>query len=226
MCELFHGVDDPHRPPTENVRWSDQRREPDTQRNLLSLAQRPCSPMWWLRYLPLPTQRRKAFPVFCYVDRVRRCACDWHTSEFQRARQTERRLPAKLDNHRYRFLHFDDCEDVLRCQWFEIQPITRVVVGRNRLRVAVDHHRLVTGFRDRKRCVDTAVVELDTLADTVRTRAEHEHRTVARVRRFGLLLKGRVKVRRLCCELGRTRIDGLVGHSNSCDLARMQHLRF
>ena len=48
------------------------------------------------------------------------------------------------------------------------QPVGRVVVRRDRLGVAVDHHGLVAERAERLRRVDAAVVELDPLADAVR----------------------------------------------------------
>src|SRR4029453_2897014 len=69
-----------------------------------------------------------------------------------------------------------------------------VVVGGDGLGVAVDHHRLVAGLAQGLDGVDAGGVELDPLADPVRTRPEHHHPAAAGGRDLGLLLVGRVVV--------------------------------
>ena len=66
-------------------------------------------------------------------------------------------------------------EHVLERQRLEVQPVGGVVVGRDRLRVAVDHHRVAAGLAHGHRRVHAAVVELDALADPVRAGAEDHH---------------------------------------------------
>ena len=61
---------------------------------------------------------------------------------------------------------------VLERERLEVQPVDRVVVGRDGLRIAVDHHRLVALVAQREGGVTAAVVELDALADPVRPAAE------------------------------------------------------
>ena len=56
----------------------------------------------------------------------------------------------------------------------------RVVVGRHRLGVAVDHDRLDALLAQRHRRVHAAVVELDALADAVRPAAEDDHLAACR----------------------------------------------
>ena len=66
-----------------------------------------------------------------------------------------------------------DVQHVLQRQRLEIQPVAGVVVRADRLGVAVHHDRLEPGFAQRKRGVHAAVVELDPLADPVRTAAQN-----------------------------------------------------
>ena len=61
----------------------------------------------------------------------------------------------------------------------EVEAVGRVVVGRDRLRVAVDHHGLVAELAVRPRRVHAAVVELDPLADPVGPGAEDHDRRAA-----------------------------------------------
>ena len=71
-------------------------------------------------------------------------------------------------------LGVDDLEHVLERERLEVQPVAGVVVGRDRLGVAVDHDRLVPGVVQREAGVHAGVVELDALADAVRARAEDD----------------------------------------------------
>ena len=68
----------------------------------------------------------------------------------------------------------DDRHHVLERQRLEVEPVGRVVVGRDRLGIAVDHHRLEALFAEREGRVTAAVVELDALADPVRPAAEDD----------------------------------------------------
>src|SRR6478609_8937192 len=54
--------------------------------------------------------------------------------------------------------------------WTMTPAVGGVVVGGDRLRVAVDHHGLVAGVAQREGGVDAGVVELDALADAVGAR--------------------------------------------------------
>ena len=71
---------------------------------------------------------------------------DRHPRRLQLGRELQRRLPAKLDDHAeqlaLRLLALDDFEHVLGGQRLEIEPVGRVGVGRDRLRVAIDHDGL------------------------------------------------------------------------------------
>ena len=66
----------------------------------------------------------------------------------------------------------DDLEHVLERQRLEVQPVGGVVVGRDGLRVAVDHDGLEAVLAQRQRRVHAAVVELDALADAVGAAAQ------------------------------------------------------
>ena len=111
-------------------------------------------------------------PVLGQVDRLRRRADDRQAQVLQVLREPERGLAAQLhddadDRPRGR-LGVVDLEHVLERERLEVQPVGGVVVGRHRLRVAVDHDRLVALLAQRQRRVDARVVELDALPDPVR----------------------------------------------------------
>ena len=136
----------------------------------------------------------------------------------ERARQLQRRLAAELDDHALGLLLLADREHVLGRQRLEVEAVGGVVVGRDRLRVAVDHHRVAAELARGHRRVHAAVVELDPLADPVRAGAEDDDRVAlaaADLRGGGAVgpraLVGRVVVGRRRLELGGAGVDRLVG---------------
>ena len=96
----------------------------------------------------------------------------------QRLRELQRRLAAELHDDALdlavRLLGAHDLQHVLCGQRLEIEPVGGVVVGRHRLRIAVDHDGLVARVRQREGGVAAAIVELDALADAVRAAAEDD----------------------------------------------------
>ena len=82
----------------------------------------------------------------------------------------ERRLAAELHDHALGLLVGDDVGDVLEGERLEVEAVGDVVVGRDRLGVAVDHDRLVAVLAHGHGGVHAAVVELDALADAVGAR--------------------------------------------------------
>ena len=201
-----------HRAAAEHVRRPHEHREPDPragrERLLGRLRERVRR-----RLLPKPFQQRaEAAAVLGQVDRVRLGAEQRHAGRFQARGEPQRRLAAEGHDHALRLFHFHDRQHVLERERLEVQPVGRVVVGRNRFGVAVDHHGVATGLAHGHRRVHAAVVELDPLADPVRAGAEDHHaRPVAPAHLVGGgPLPRRVVVRRLGLELGRARVDGLV----------------
>ena len=68
----------------------------------------------------------------------------------------------------------DHVQHVLQRQRLEVEPVGRVVVGADRLRVAVEHDRLEAQVAQRKGRLAAAVVELHALADAVRPAAQDQ----------------------------------------------------
>ena len=67
-----------------------------------------------------------------------------------------------------------DGKDVFEGQRLEVESVAGVVVGRNRLRIAVDHDGFVTIVAQRECRVAAAVVELNSLPDAVGPAAEND----------------------------------------------------
>ncbi len=178
-----------------------------------------------LAQLELFEQLLEALAVFGDVDRIGAGADDRHARGGQAAREIERCLAAVLHDHAPGLLQVDDLEHVFHGERLEVQPVGGVVVGRDRLRVAVHHDGLKTIFAQRERGVHAAVVELDALADAVRAAAEH-HDFLFRGRlRLALVLVGRIHVRRLGGELGSAGVHPLV-HRPDAELVALGAHRF
>ena len=152
----------------------------------------------------------------------------------ERRGELERSLAAELDDHpdqlAARLLDMEDLEHVLDRQRLEIEPVGRVVVGRDGLRVAVDHDRLEAGLGERVGGVAAAIIELDPLADPVGPAAEDDD--LAPVGGLALVLGlaearrlvGRVHVGRLRLELGGAGVDPLEDRADSELVAKRPHL--
>ena len=60
-------------------------------------------------------------------------------------------------------------QNILQRERFEVEPVGGVVVRGYRLRIAIDHHGLVSGLAKCQRRVHTGIVELDALTDPIRS---------------------------------------------------------
>ena len=158
-----------------------------------------------------------------------RGADDRHALGLERLGQPERGLPAELHDdagdRAGEALGVHDLEHVLEGERLEVEPAARVVVGRDRLGVAVDHHRVVAGVAQGEAGVHARVVELDALADPVRAGAEDEHRRALARGDLGLLVVGAVVVGRQRGELGGAGVDRLVDRAHAEGVAHPAHDR-
>src|SRR5690606_11285360 len=165
--------------------------------------------------------------VFGQVDRLGAGAHDRHPGFFELLGQAERGLAAQLHDHADDFAgllfgahHF---EHVFQGQRLEVQPVAGVVVGGDRLRVAVDHDGLVAGLRQGEGRVDAAVVELHALADPVGSGAEDDDLGLAAGRDLGLLVVAGVQVGRGRGELGGAGVHGQVDRVHVEGVAQLPH---
>ena len=133
----------------------------------------------------------EALTVLGEIDRLVRRSEHLEAGRLDRSRELQRRLAAELDHDPFGLLALADGEHRLDVERLEVEPVGGVVVGRDRLRVAVDHHRLVAERAEALGGVDAAVVELDPLADPVRAGAEdHDARLGRRRQRLVGLSRG------------------------------------
>ena len=125
---------------------------------------------FWLGDPQAVQQRGKAAAVLALVDRLQVCPEQPDAGRGQTRGQVERRLAAELDEGRqetraWRRLRLDDAQYRLLVEWFEIEPARGIEVGRDRLRVRVDHDGLPAQPTERFRGLHRAVVKLDPLPD-------------------------------------------------------------
>ncbi len=123
-------------------------------------------------------QLAEALAVFGQVDRLRRGADDAYPGGLQRQGKVQRRLPAELhddaDLGSARALVLVDGHHVFEGERLEVEAVAGVVVGGNRLGIAVHHHGFVAVFVQGEGGMAAAVVELNSLPDAVRPAAEDD----------------------------------------------------
>ena len=167
-------VNDRHRAPAEHIGGTNDQRQAEVGRDQPRLLDRIGDRVLRLLEAELVEQALEAVAIFGKIDRVDRSAEDRRAGLLDRARELQRRLAAELHDHALQLSRLallgEDREHVLGGQRFEIEPVGRVVIRRHRLRIAVDHDRLVAGVPKRERGVAAAIVELDALPDPVRDR--------------------------------------------------------
>ena len=195
--------DDLHAAAAKNERRADDERIAELRRALESAVDVARHHRLGHRDAELVHRRVEEIAVLCVVDRVDGCAEDLAAGLLELARDVERRLPAELHDDAHGLFGLVDLEHVFDRHRLEVELVGSVVVGRDGLGVAVDDDRLVAHLAHRHRSVAAAVVELDALADAVRTAAEDHH--LLRVVRDSRLAK------RLCALRVVARLDVVVG---------------
>ena len=176
--ELRAVAHDLHGAAAEHVGRADHHRIADLVGDGARGARRGGDAVLRLAQLERVEQLLEALAVLGEIDHVGRGAEDRHLGLLQRLGELERRLPAELHDDAVQravgALGVDDLQHVFRRQRLEIEPVGGVVVGRHRLRIAVDHDGLVARLLQREAGVAAAIVELDALADAVRPAAEDD----------------------------------------------------
>ena len=169
-------VDDLHRAAAEHVARAHEQREADLGAPRPAPPRRECAVAYGGALRPSSLEQRAEAPaVLGEVDRVDAGCRAAARRPREPGGELERRLAAELDDHALGLLDLADAEHVLERQRLEVEAVGRVVVGRDGLGVAVDHHRVAARLAHGHRGVHAAVVELDPLADAVGPGAEDHH---------------------------------------------------
>ena len=208
--ELVQFVDDFHGAATQHVRRAHHQRVTDGASSADGFFFAAYGGVWRLQQVQALNHLLETLTVFGAVDGVRAGTDDRYAGFFQGTGQFQRSLAAVVHDHAFRLLDAANFQHVFQGQRLEVQAVGGVIVGGDGFRVAVDHDGLVTVFTQRQCGVYAAVVELDTLADTVRA-ATQDHDLVAG-RRVGLalFLIGGVQVGGVGSEFGSAGVDALV----------------
>ena len=211
LAHLVGVVADAHRAAAEHVRRADEHRVADPVGDVDRLRAATCDPPLRAADAELGEQLAEALAILGEVDGIERRAENAEPRGLDRTGELERRLAAELDHDAVRLLPLADREHRRGVERLEVEAVARVVVGRHRLRVAVDHDRLVAERAVGLHGVHAAVVELDALADAVRAGAEDDDALlVAGRRRLVLLAPGRVVVVRRRLDLAGARVDAAI----------------
>ena len=204
-----------HRPAAQNERGPDQHRvtNPLRDRDRFIGAHRRTTRR--LAEAELVEHGREQLPVFRHLDAFRLRADDRNAGFFQSLREIQRRLPAELHDDAFGKLLLVDIEHVFERERLEIKFVARVVIGRNRFRVRVDHDRFEPDLPQRERGVDAAIIELDPLPDPVRPAAENHDLRPLGPAHLVLGPVGGIIVRRERLKLRRASIDKPVSGNNA-----------
>ena len=162
-------VHDFHRTATQHVARTHHQRIPQRCSFFQRLGLGTGGGVGRLAQTQLVQQFLETLTVFGCIDHVRAGPDDGHALGMQPQRQLQRGLAAVLHDDASRLFLVDDFQHVFECERFEVQAVAGVVVGGHGLGVAVDHDGLVAVLAHGQRCVHTAVVKLDALADAVRS---------------------------------------------------------
>ncbi len=232
--EVLGRIADLHRAAAEHVGGPDQEREANVSGDHRRLVGGERGPVGRVGDAEAAQKGAEAAAVLGEVDRVDRGAEQRHTRLLEGAGKLQRGLAAELDDHALGALLLADGEHVLGGQRLEVEAVGGVVVGGDRLRVAVDHHRVAAQLAGGHRRVHAAVVELDPLADPVGAGAEdYDGIAIAaadlrggRAAGKGALV-GRVVIGRRRLELRRAGVDRLVGAGEALGAVALgrQHLQ-
>ena len=125
---------------------------------------------------------------------------DTDTVLFQICSQVQRSLSAELSDNAYRLFLLVDTQNIFQSQRLEIQFIGGIVVSRYGLRVTVDNNSFEAELLQCQRSVYAAVVEFDTLSDTVRTAAQNHDLRLVGIHRI-----------LVCCVIGGVVVSTVLG---------------
>ena len=110
----------------------------------------------------------------------------------------------------FRSFQVADIQNVFKRQWLEVELVGGVIVGRDGLRIAVDHDRLVPFFGEAHHAMDAAVVKLNPLSDAVRSTTQDDDFLAVRSDGFVFRLVRGIMIGSFSLELRTAGVDRLV----------------
>ena len=213
VAQLFAGVDDLHPAPSQDVGGADEHRVADPVRDARRLSLVRGRAVGGRAQPGLRQDGAEAFAVLGEVDGRGARADDGQALGLEGGGQRQRRLAPQLhDDAGDRpggGLRPVDLQDVFQREGLEVEACGHVVVGGDRLRVAVDHDGLVV-LPQSPGSLHARVVELDPLPDPVGPRTEDEDGGPLPAGDLGLLVVARIVVGGAGREFGGAGVDRLV----------------
>ena len=172
----------------------------------------------------LVNQLLEEVAVFGEVDVFGARADDVCTSFLETHGEVQRSLAAELHDDARALFAFVNAHHVFERERLKVEFIRSVVVGGNRFGVGVHHDDFVAFATQRKGGMAAAVVEFDTLTDSVRTAAEHHDSLLVAVTRdfadgLGIFGVAAVVIRRDGFEFAGAGIYGVVARDKADLLA-------
>ncbi len=208
-------MNDIHGPAAENVTWTNDERIADFFSHSDGFIFGSCRSVRRLTKSQLLEKMLEPLTVFSNIDGVGCCSDNLDAVSFQSTSQFQRSLPAVLNDNTFRFFDIDNLQHIFESDRFEIESVAGIVVSGDCFRIAVDHNGLIAVFAESHCCVNAAVIEFDTLSDSVRTAAEHHDlAAVCRIRFIFFLVSG-VHVSGIRREFSGTSINSLVYRANA-----------
>src|SRR5262249_8527086 len=111
----------------------------------------------------------------------------------------------------------DDLEHVLGGERLKVKTVGGVVIGRDGLRITIDHDRFEACLLQRERGVAATIIELDALTDAVWSAAEDDHLLPVRWRGFRGSLSGKR------CLVGRVHVGGRGGEFGGAGVDALEY---
>ena len=105
--------------------------------------------------------------ILCSINILCLCTQNRNLLFIEVHRQVIGNLSACRDDNAMRILQFNDIHHPFESQLVEIQAVTHIIIGRNRFRIIVDHHRAIALLSNGVQRLHTTPVELHRRTDTV-----------------------------------------------------------
>ena len=130
---------------------------------------------WSLPQAKLVEHGGEQLSIFRGLDALGLCSKNRNASGLQTVGEIERSLSTELHKHALRFFLIVNVENVLESERLKIKFVARVVIGGNRLRIRIDHDCFKSELPQREGSVDTAVIELNSLTNSIRPAAQDHY---------------------------------------------------
>ena len=165
--KVFSIVNNFHSTSAKNVGRSNHYRVADLLCNRESVVNRNSHSRLWHGDTKLFHHASEQVSVLSKVDGLGSCSENVHACLFKVSRKIKGSLSAKLCDNAHGLFLFMDRKNIFKSKGLEIKLVRGIIVGGNSLRVAVYHDSLEAQLLESICSVNTAVIELNTLTDSV-----------------------------------------------------------